>query len=156
GRKLNEAFFPPDLTQRFYAVRNRLVGCVFVISSHPDVNIIAVDNDSILFTRTTPALLCNLSGQMYQIVVSEQGYQEEFRQIRFTAGATDTLYIELIPSVFQAATNKGGGGWKKWLAGSGILAGAAAILYTTVINKGGEESNGLQTLPAPPVRPPVP
>lgn len=154
-KELNEAFFPPDLTRRFHDIRNKLVGCVLVVCDHPDVDIIAVKKDSILFTQTTPALLCDLPEQSYDIVITEQGYQEEFRPISFAAGVTDTLYIELTPNALQIQADSGGGGWK-WLAGGGILAGAAAILYTTVIDKGGEESSGTQTLPAPPVRPPVP
>lgn len=148
--QLDETVIPPDLSERFNSVRDQMVGCVYVTADHPDVNIIAVKGDTILFSDTSPTKICNLAGQTYQLFLTERGYKEEFKLVTFTAGVTDTLFVTLTPKVLVEVG--GGSGTWKWVAGGGILAGAVAVLYTTVLSKG-DEGGGSTALPVPPVRP---
>lgn len=153
GRELDEMIIPPDLIAPFNEVRNSLVGCLYIESYPPEVNIVGVNADSILFTETTPFMLCDLNKNDYQLLISELGYQEEFMPIKLVAGRVDTLLIQLIP-ILERSQKKS---TLKWiLSGSALIAGSA-ILYTTVLSgdDGGGGTGTGETLPGPPVRPGV-
>ena len=147
--ELDETVIPPDLSERFNEVRNRLVGCLYITSEHANVNIIAIKNGLVSYNKNTPTLICELVDESYQLIFTERGFEEQLYQLHLTAGATDTLSVRLAQNILIGQS--GGGKWK-WLAGGGIVAGAAAVLYTTVLNKG-EGGDGSNALPVPPVRP---
>ena len=147
--ELDETVIPPDLSERFNEVRNRLVGCLYITSEHPKVNMIAIKNGRVLYNKNTPTLICELVDESYQLIFTERGFEEQLYQLHLTAGATDTLSVKLAQNILIGQS--GGGKWK-WLAGGGIVAGAAAVLYTTVLNKG-EGGDGSNALPVPPVHP---
>ncbi|MCH7754966.1 hypothetical protein IH970_07565 [candidate division KSB1 bacterium] len=147
--ELDETVIPPDLSERFNEVRNRLVGCLYVTSEHANVNIIAIKNGLVSYNKNTPTLICELVDESYQLIFTERGFEEQFYQLQLTAGTTDTLSVRLAQNILIGQS--GGGKWK-WLAGGGIVAGAAAVLYTTVLNKS-EGGDGSNALPVPPVRP---
>ena len=147
--ELDETVIPPDLSERFNEVRERLVGCLYITSKHENVNIIAIKNGRVLYNKSTPTLICELEDESYQLIFTERGFEQKFYQMQVTAGTTDTLFVKLAQSILIGQS--GGGKWK-WLAGGGVLAGAAAVLYTTVLNKG-EGSDGSNALPFPPDRP---
>ena len=147
--ELDETVIPPDLSERFNEVRNRLVGCLYVTSEHANVNIIAIKNGTVLYNKNTPTLICELVDESYYLMFTERGFEEQLYQLHLTAGATDTLSVRLAQNILMGQS--GGVKWK-WLAGGGIVAGAAAVLYTTVLNKG-EGGDGSNALPFPPVRP---
>lgn len=147
--ELDETVIPPDLSERFNEIRDRLVGCLYVTSEHENVNIVAIKNGSVLYNKNTPTLICELEDENYQLIFTEIGFEEKFYQIQVTAGTTDTLSVKLAQNILVGQS--GGGKWK-WLAGGGVLAGAAAVLYTTVLNKG-EGGDGANALPGPPIRP---
>lgn len=147
--ELDETVIPPDLSERFNEVRDRLVGCLYVTSDHENVSIVAIKNGKVLYNKNTPSLICEVEDQTYQLIFTERGYEEQFYQMQVTAGVTDTVSVKLTRNMLIGQS--GGGKWK-WLAGGGIVAGAAAVLYTTVLNKG-ESGGGSNALPVPPVRP---
>jgi len=147
--ELDETVIPPDLSERFNEVRNRLVGCLYITSEHANVNIIAIKNGLVSYNKNTPTLICELVDESYQLIFTERGFEEQLYQLHLTAGATDTLSVRLAQNILIGQS--GGGPWK-WLAGGGIVAGAAAVLYTTVLNKG-EGDDSSNALPVPPVRP---
>lgn len=147
--ELDDTVIPPDLSERFNEVRNQLVGCLYLTSDHENVNIVAVKNGRVLYNKNTPILICELEDENYQLIFTERGFEEQFYQMQVIAGARDTLSVKLAQSILIGQS--GGGKWK-WLAGGGVLAGAAAVLYTTVLNKG-EGGDGSDALPGPPDRP---
>ena len=123
---------------------------MYITSEHENVNIIAIKNGRVLYNKSTPTLICELEDESYQLIFTERGFEQKFYQMQVTAGTTDTLSVKLAQNIL--IKQSGGGGKWKWLAGGGVLAGAAAVLYTTVLNKdeGNDSSNAL---PGPPVRP---
>ncbi len=147
--ELDETVIPPDLSERFNEVRERLVGCLYITSDHENVNIVAVKNGRVLYNKNTPLLICELEDENYQLIFTERGFEEQFYQMQITAGTTDTLSVKLVQNILIGQS--GGGKWK-WLAGGGVLAGAAAVFYTTVLNKA-EGGDGSNALPVPPDRP---
>lgn len=149
-RKLDEMVIPPDLTDSFYGVRNQLVGCLYIISEPDDVDIVGVEGDSILFDETTPILICDLVDKEYQLLLTEEGYEQQFIPLELTAGLTDTLFVTLTPTYAQKSGGKKG---LKWIVRGGILATAGAVLYKTVIESSGEGGSAGEELPAPPARP---
>lgn len=147
NRKLDEMVIPPDLTQQFNGVRDRLVGCLYVMSEPPEVNLIGVFGDSILFEDETPLLICEVVDRKYQLLFTAEGYEEEFMTLDIRAGQTDTLSLSLVPSRPQRAGMKNM--WR-WVIRGGIVATAGAVLYKTVIESSGNETG---VLSAPPARP---
>ncbi len=146
--ELDDTVIPPDLSERFNEVREQLVGCLYITSDHENVNIVAVKNGRVLYNKNTPLLICELEDENYQLIFTESGFEEQLYLLQVTAGTTDTLSVKLAQNIL---IGQSGGKWK-WLAGGGVLAGAAAVLYTTVLNKGGG-GDGSDALPVPPVRP---
>ena len=150
--ELDESVIPPDLSERFNEVRDRMVGCLYISSEHANVNVVAIKNGTVLYNKKTPTTICEVADESYELIFTERGFEEQFYQLQLTAGITDTLSVKLDQSLLIGQSGGGGGKWK-WLAGGGVLAGAAAVLYTTVISKsegGGGSSNAL---PIPPPRP---
>ncbi len=151
-RELDEMIIPPDLIEQFNKVRNSLVGCLYIESYPPEVNIVGVNADSILFTETTPYTICDLTKNDYQLLISELGYQEEFMPIKLVAGKVDTLMIQLIPILEKGKKKK----TLKWVLGGSALVAGSAILYSTVLSGGGDGGTGTgESLPGPPIRPGV-
>ncbi len=149
--QLDESVIPPDLSERFNEVRDRLVGCLYITSEHENVNIVAIKDGTVLYNKKTPTTICEVEDESYQLIFTEIGFEEQFYQLQLTAGITDTLSIKLAQNILIG--RRGGGGKWKWLAGGGVLAGAAAVLYTTVLSKGEGGGDVSNVLPVPPVRP---
>ncbi|NIR52393.1 hypothetical protein GWO43_27545, partial [candidate division KSB1 bacterium] len=149
-RQLDELVIPPDLTEKFNAVRDQLVGCLYVTTEPIDANLMVVQNDSIVFNMATPTVLCELVNRNYQLLLTKEDYEEQFMPLNLTAGTTDTLFVTLKPSLSSSKQKKGKKSAWGWVARGGIVAAAAAVLYKTVV-EGGDEN--LEELPAPPDRP---
>ncbi len=143
-RKLDEMVIPPDLTEPFYQVRDELVGCLHVITFPDEVDIVGVQGDSVLFDETTPITICDLVARDYQLLLSEDGFQQEFIPLELTAGKTDTMEVALKST---HGDDGGKSGLVKWAIRGGIVLGVAGIVYKTVLESKGEE------LPAPPAHP---
>jgi len=148
SRELDEMLIPPDLTERFNAVRDELVGCLYVVTDPPDLNLVVVQNDSVLYRETAPATICDLVSRDYQLLFTKEGYEQQLIPLDLEAGIVDTLRVTLELSL---QTDKGGTGLLGWLARGGVAVAAAAVIYKTVL-EGGADSN-LRELPAPPDRP---
>lgn len=147
-RQLDELVIPPDLTARFNAIRNQLVGCVYVISNPPEAKLVVVMEDSVIYTALTPTSVCDLLTKNYQFLVAKDGYEQQLRPLQLTAGKVDTVEVILATS---AIAQKKGKGMMSWVARGGIVAAAGAVLYITVLDGGGGSEEA--TLPAPPQRP---
>ncbi len=147
-RKLDEMVIPPDLSEPFYEVRNKLVGCLYITSEPEEVDLVGVKGDSVLFDETTPLLVCDLVNQDYQLLLTEKGYEQQFIPLNLKAGKTDTLHVAL-----EASFAQGGGRGKKkgikWIIRGGVVVAAGAVLYTTL---SGSESGDLPSPPAHPNR----
>lgn len=145
-RKLDEMVIPPDLSEPFYEVRDKLVGCLYITSEPEEVDLVGVKGDSVLFDETTPLLVCDLVNQDYQLLLTEKGYEQQFIPLNLKAGKTDTLHVQLEASFAQ----KGGGSKKKgikWAIRGGVVVAAGAVLYSTL--SGGDSGD----LPGPPSHP---
>lgn len=145
-RKLDEMVIPPDLIEPFYDARNKLVGCLYIVTEPEEVDIIGVKGDSVLFDETTPLQVCDLVDNDYQLLLSEEGYDQQFIPLKLNPGKTDTLHIALDRIYAQGGGKTG----LKWALRGGILVAAGAVLYKTVI-AGGDDA--VEDLPGPPARP---
>ncbi len=148
-RRLDELVIPPDLTSRFDSVRNRLVGCLYIQSEPPDAKLVVLYEDSVIYNFTTPSVLCELLTKNYQILLTKDGYEQQFLPLQLTGGKMDTLSVTLHST--STEQKKGGKRAWIWVARGGIVTTAAAVLYKTVLSGGGDN---LENLPAPPSRPP--
>ncbi|MFQ6114319.1 MAG: hypothetical protein ACE5NG_09570 [bacterium] len=146
-RKLDELIIPPDLAERFNNIRNQLVGCLYVTTEPLDTEIMGVQGDSITFIERTPALICDLATKQLQILFTKRGFEEHIRSVQLKVGSVDTLFVTLNPTFPQKS--HGTKLWS-WVARGGIVISAAAVLYKTVIQSGGDET---EKLPGPPSRP---
>ena len=146
-RKLDELVIPPDLTTRFNEVRDRLVGCLHVSTDPPDAKLVVVMGDSVIYTASSPALLCELVTKNYEILVTKDGYDQVFQPLQLSAGKVDSVAVTLTTS---ATAHKKGKRIFPWLARGGIVAVAGAVIYTTVLQS---KENGSDALPTPPSRP---
>lgn len=147
-RKLDELVIPPDLIARFNVVRDQLVGCLYFSTDPPDARLAVVMEDSVIYTTSSPALLCELITKNYQILVTKDGYEQQFLPLQLTAGKIDSVSVTL--QAAATAQKKGKGMWG-WVARGGIVAVAGAVIYSTVLQS--KEEGGAETLPAPPARP---
>ncbi len=144
-RQLDKMVIPPDLTEPFDKLRNELVGCWYITSEPEEVDLVGVQGDSILFDETTPLQICDLVSKSYQLLFTEDGYEQQFIPLELTAGKTDTVHVKLGKTYASSSGKKG----LKWAIRGGILAAAGAVLYKTVIESGTSAEN----LPSPPVHP---
>lgn len=144
-RQLDRLVIPPDLTEPFDEVKAGLVGCLYITSEPEEVDLVAVKGDSILFDETTPLLICDLVSKSYQLLLTEDGYEQQFIPLQLAAGKTDTLHIKLNKTYASGSSKKG----LKWVVRGGILAAAGAVLYKTVIDSG----TPADKLPVPPSHP---
>jgi len=144
-RQLDRMVIPPDLTEPFDEVKNELVGCLYITSKPEEVDLVGVKGDSILFDETTPLLICDLVSRSYQLLLTEDGYEQQFIPLELTPGKTDTLHVSLNKTYASGGGKKG----LKWIVRGGILAAAGAVLYKTVIDSGTRADN----LPVPPSHP---
>lgn len=149
SRKIDEDFFPPDLVELFDAVRNQIVGCMF-INTRPINAEITVLWQKKMSDTTTPSMFCNLTNQDYEVLIVKKDYQEEYAKFRLTAGKTDTLNITLKPKLAQRS---GGSKWWLWALG-GAVATSAAVVFATVLENNDNTAQG-SGLPFPPRRPTV-
>ncbi len=146
NRELDEMVIPPDLIDPFDEVKEELVGCLYVTSEPEEIDLVGVKGDSILFDETTPLTICELISKKYQLLLTEDGYEQQFIPLELHAGKTDTLHVKLNKSYADRNSKKG----LKWAIRGGILATAGAVLYTTVIS--GSDTPAAD-LPAPPLHP---
>ena len=114
--ELDETVIPPDLSERFNEVRDRLVGCLYITTVHANLNIVGIKDGTVLYNRKTPTKICEVADETYELIFTERGYEEQFYQLQLTAGVTDTLSVELAQNVLIGQSPTGGGKWK-WLAG---------------------------------------
>jgi hypothetical protein len=147
-RKLDELVIPPDLAARFNAARDQLVGCLYVSTEPPDAKLVVVMEDSVIYSASSPRLLCELLSKKYQILVTKDGYDQQFLPLELTGGKVDSLTVSLAGSTTAQKQKKG---MLKWVARGGIVAAAGAVIYITVLDSGGTEE--IPTLPGPPDRP---
>jgi hypothetical protein len=147
-REVDTTVIPPDLATRFNRVRDNLVGCVYVTSDPPDVEFVVLHEDSILYNVTTPALLCELTNRTYELLVAEDGYEEQFMTLPFAAASLDSVEVTLVP---EQSSGRGSKKMLTWFARGGIVATAAAVIYKTILQSKNE--GNVENLPGPPARP---
>ncbi len=145
-RKLDELIIPPDLAERFNRVRDKLVGCLYIDSTPSDAEFVVVYEDSVLYNKFTPVLICELTKKNYQILITEEDFEEQYLPMHLTPGKVDTLFVTLKPSLVEK--KKGKKLWA-WVTRGGIVAAASLIIYKTVLS--GKEN--VDNLPGPPTRP---
>jgi hypothetical protein len=146
--------YPPDLLDAFNGVKSRLIGCLYVEVTPEDGEIVGVKGDSILFRQPGPLDFCGLAnGDEYELLITRDGYSQELVTLHLKPGITDTLRVTM---TLLHSREKGGIAWP-WVFRSTIVAGAAAIVYTTILAKDdsgvGPEPPGGTLLPEPPARP---
>jgi hypothetical protein len=106
-----------------------------------------IDGDSVVSSHRTPVEICDLTDTSYQLLIKKPGYESQFVPLDLRAGETDTVNVALSTTTARNASSQGGRVWP-WLIRGGVVAGAAAVLYLTVVDKGVEPEAGL--LPEPP------
>lgn len=134
---------PPDLFDRFVAVRKSSLGGLFVVSEPGAASAILLKQDgNKVTTRYTPALFTNLFAGPYELVVAKDGYKPQTALANVSASQTDTLIVIL--------NVKRGSIFKKWWTwGSGLAVATAIAIFQKSGKKGEKEGN----LPEPPARP---
>jgi len=142
---LDDKLIPPDLYQRFQAVRQSLLGSLTVETIPPGASAILVDQThGRVIGKSTPAFFNGLVSGDYSLVLSKDGYKEQNLTVTVTPGKTDSLSIllEQKKSFFTR--------WWAWGAG---LAIAAAVVVSDVVSGGEPAKEKSQELPEPPKRP---
>jgi len=134
---------PPDLFDRFVAVRKNSLGGLFVVSEPGAASAILLKQDgNKVTTRYTPALFTNLFAGPYELVIAKDGYKPQTALANVSASRTDTLIVilnEKKSSIFK----------KWWTWGSGLAVATAIAIFQKTGEKGGKEGD----LPEPPARP---
>ncbi|NOY58222.1 MAG: carboxypeptidase regulatory-like domain-containing protein [Calditrichaeota bacterium] len=134
---------PPDLFERFVAVRKSTLGGLLIVTEPGAASAILMKQDgNKVMTRYTPAQFTNLFSGRYELVIAKDGYKPQTALANVRAGRTDTLLVQL--------RMKGKSIFKKWWAwGSGLAAATAIVVLQKTGKKGEKEGD----LPEPPARP---
>ncbi len=134
---------PPDLFDRFVAVRKSSIGGLFVVSEPGAASAILLKQDgNKIMTRYTPAEFTNLFVGQYELVIAKDGYKPQTALANVVGSQTDTLIVIL--NVKRKSI------FKKWWAwGSGLAAATAIAIFQKTGKKGEKEGD----LPEPPARP---
>jgi len=152
-RRIDDPVIPPDLIESFEQVRERLMGCYYVITEPPEADLMVIDGDSVRSSHKTPVEICDLADTDYQLLLKKPGYESQFVPLNLRAGQTDTVNVALSTTTAKTVPSQGSRFWP-WLVRGGVVAGAAAVLYLTVLDEGVGTETGEQ-LPGPPPRPDV-
>lgn len=148
NKKINTALIPPDLVELFNNIRKQMVGCLYFITEPESVEMLEIQDENLIYTEISPAQLCGIINEDYEVLFSKKGYEEHIAKFRFRPGKIDTIHVTL-PLV--STIKKGGSKWWAWVTGGSVVT-ATAILIKTVIG-GGEK---VESLPGPPDRPTPP
>ncbi len=136
---------PPDLFERFVAIRETMVGGLIVRTNPPEATAILVEPETgRQINKDTPASFPHLLQGTYGLIVSKAGYKLQTNSIKVRPGATDTVLVNL--------AKKSSAFYTRWWAWGGGLAFATALL----IYGAGEEPSKEKVqsdLPGPPARP---
>jgi len=145
-RLLDEKIIPPDLTEPFYAMRDKNVGSLRIFTEPPDAKISAVKGDSLLYEKNSPLKICDMIDRDYDLLITRAGYKEELLPLVLVAGQADTLAL-----IMQALDGKGGKtALKKWGVPGALVLGAGAVFLAVKSSMG--DANDGQALPEPPGR----
>lgn len=152
-REIDDPAIPPDLIESFEEIRGRLLGCYYVITEPAGADLMVVEGDSVRSSHETPVAICELADTDYQLLLKKPGYESRFVPLDLQAGKTDTVNVALSATTAKRIPSEGSGIWP-WVVRGSVIAGAAAVIYLTVVDEGVETAEGSQ-LPGPPDRPDV-
>jgi len=146
--ELDPMKIPPDLYDRFAAVRRATISSIVIITQPPTASAVVIDPETeVVSNKPTPAIFRNVLEGTYQVLVSKEGFHTWARDVTVAAGVSDTLSITLLKKkkTFFA---------KAWPYGAGAVA-AGAIIYAATQPRGrGTETPPMKPdLPGPPERP---
>ncbi|NIA31198.1 MAG: hypothetical protein GWP06_14975 [Actinobacteria bacterium] len=134
---------PPDLFERFVAVRKSTLGGLLIVTEPGAASAILMKQDgNEVMTRYTPALFTNLFAGPYELVIAKDGYKPQTALANVSASRTDTLIVIL--------NEKKNTIFKKWWTWGSGLAVATAI---AIFQKTGKKKEKEGDLPEPPARP---
>jgi hypothetical protein len=137
---------PPDLMQQFAAVREKMIGSLY-IATEPDSADIIVQciETGDEFKAQSPFLFKELLTSQYSITLSKEHFLTNFETIQLTPMKTDSLLVPLTP-LPKPRLNKR---WVWITGGSAIIASTAYLLLQAPDHK----QQTTTDLPVPPNRP---
>ncbi len=140
---------PPDLYSAYMAVKNSMLGTVIVASEPPGASVVLINPSTNDVERgRTPETFANLPTNVYQVLVSKNGFESYSSSVNVRAGGVDSVKVTLVEAENSS--------WLKyWPYGAGALAASAAILALTTGGHGEKTPPNAtrETLPQPPQRP---
>jgi hypothetical protein len=148
--QLDPKKIPPDLYNAFMSVKNSMLGTIIVASEPEGATAVLINPSTNDVKRgRTPETFSSLPTNVYQILVSKNGYETYSSTVNVQAGATDSVKVTLLE-------NKSSFWLTYWPYGAGALAASAAVI--AIVSGGGDgdkapPSATRETLPQPPQRP---
>lgn len=148
--ELDPTKIPPDLYNAFVSVKNAMLGTVIIISDPSDASVVLINPSTNDVKRGhTPQTFSNLPTNVYQILVSKNGYEIYSSSVDVQAGSADSVNVTLLETENSFFL-------KYWPYGAGAIVASAAILAITSGGGHGDKppaSVTRETLPGPPQRP---
>lgn len=148
GLELDPMKIPPDLYDRFAAVRRETISSIVVITQPTNASAVVIDPETeVVSNKSTPTIFRNLLEGTYQVLISKGGFHTWTRDVQVAAGVSDTLSITLLKKKKSFFA-------KAWPYGAGAVAAGAVIFAITQPRGESAESPPLKPdLPGPPQRP---
>jgi len=145
--ELDPTKIPPDLYDRFIAVREEIITSLVVITEPEDASVVVVEPETeAISSKTSPAIFHNLLEGSYQVLVSKEGFHTWARSIEVDPGKVDTLTITLLQKQKSFFA-------KAWPYGAGAVAAGVVVYAITLSNKSEPNPPFKPDLPGPPNRP---